>query len=99
MRTAWTTGDIWLRRVVELPAEKLASPLLRVFHDEDCEVFVNGVQVARLPGYTTNYTLAPVADATVLKPGRCVLAVHCHQTAGGQGIDVGIVDVQEQAGK
>jgi len=95
VRTAWTTADIWLRRIVELPAEKLTSPYVRVYHDEDCYVYVNGVRVAWLPGYTTNYVLAPISDVSVLKPGRNVLAVRCHQTEGGQGIDVGIVEVKE----
>jgi hypothetical protein len=31
----------------------------------------------------------------LLTPGaKITLAVHCHQTKGGQGVDVGLVDVE-----
>ena len=39
---------------------------------------------------------ASAQAASLLKSGQNVLAVHCHQTTGGQFIDVGLVDVQEQ---
>jgi hypothetical protein len=35
-----------------------------------------------------------VLAQALLEPGKHNLAVHCKQTAGGQYIDVGVVDVQ-----
>ena len=94
MRTDWHTSDIWLRREVEL-AQAPTSPHLMLYHDEDCEVYVNGKLVASATGYTTGYVLIPVTDPGVFQAGKNLIAVHCHQTSGGQGIDVGIVDVRD----
>ena len=90
--TAWTTPKIWIRRTFKLDAAaKEAS--LRIFHDEDAEVYVNGTRIARFSGHTGGYIDHPLdaAAVKVLKPGANLLAVHCRQTAGGQYIDAGIV--------
>ncbi len=94
--TKWTTSDVWIRRRFEFDGRSLASPRLRVHHDEDCEVFVNGVRVLALGGYTQRYDdFAPAGDLRgALKRGENVIAVHCRQTRGGQVIDAGIVDYE-----
>ena len=49
-------------------------------------------------GYVTSYQPVEIAasGAGGSSPGaKLVLAVHCHQTGGGQGIDVGLIDVVE----
>ena len=68
---------------------------LRVFHDDDVEVYLNGVLAAKLPGATSSYAYVPLsAEArAALRPGPVVIAVHAHQARGGQFIDVGIADV------
>ena len=99
VRTDWRTSDIWLRRTFELKDQKLCGPQLLVHHDEDAEVYINGKLVAKLEGYTTGYVRATAGERLLkaLKAGRNCLAVHCHQTGGGQYIDVGLVDVKEQS--
>ena len=69
-------------------------------YDEDSEVYINGVLAATVKGYTTSYVAVDISKQALaaLKPGKNTLAVHCHQTGGGQCIDVGIVEVIEADG-
>ncbi len=99
VRTEWHTSDIWLRRTIELPEGKLANPALSMHHDEDAEVYINGVLAVKTGGYTTQYEEFELTKegAAALKPGKNVIAVHCKQTIGGQYIDVGIVDLVPKA--
>jgi len=54
------------------------------------------VAAAHPKGYSTDYFNRPpnAAGIAALKPGKNLIAVHCHQTAGGQYIDVGFVQVE-----
>ena len=68
-------------------------------HDEDAEVYINGVLAGEGGRATsTDYDVGP-ADARRAarrsRPGKNVIAVHCHQTGGGQYIDVGLVELVE----
>jgi hypothetical protein len=97
--TNWNTPDIWLRREISVPAGIDHTRLqLLVYHDEDTEIYLDGELAASETGYVTSYQPVeiPAAAQAKLKPGaKFVLAVHCHQTGGGQAIDVGVIDVVE----
>ena len=95
VRTVWDTNAIWLRRDFELPAGAFTDLQLVIHHDEDAEVYLNGVLAATLRGYTTDYETSPLgAEAkAALVPGRNVIAIHCRQTGGGQYIDAGLADI------
>src|SRR5690348_15109628 len=95
VRTQWASSDIWVRRSFELPAAPLAHPYLRIHHDDDAEVYVNGTLVATLPAWTTSYAFVPLdsAAAALLHPGTNTLAIHVHQRSGGQYVDAGIDEV------
>ncbi len=104
VNTTWDTPDVWLRRHFTLNQEDLRQAVLQIHHDEDAEVYFNGILAAQAPGFVTSYDLVKInPDAlAALKPGLNVMAVHCHQTGGGQYIDVGIVvprSDKERAGR
>ena len=99
VRTTWNTDDIWVRREFEMPAGQFPNLELLVHHDEDVEVYLNGILAARASGFTAGYQPLPIGGAAraSLKPGKNTIAAHCHQTTGGQYIDLGFVTVVEQA--
>ena len=92
--TVWSTDDVWLRRAFTVPQDIGNDPQLMVYHDEDVQIYINGILAAKEPGYVNSYQPMDISKRAkaLLKPGaQITLAVHCHQTRGGQGVDVGIV--------
>jgi hypothetical protein len=94
--TPWHTDNIWLRREVDLPAGNYNDIFAWLHHDEDAEVYINGVPALRAGGFISGYDVFPLTPAgrAALKPGKNLIAVHCHQTTGGQYVDLGLVRVQ-----
>jgi hypothetical protein len=93
VKTRWESPAIWLRTVVELPAIAASDTLiLHIFHDEDCEVFINGKPLFSARGYISSYQDVVLEDAqkSLFRRGSNTIAVSCKQTGGGQGIDVGL---------
>jgi hypothetical protein len=103
VNTEWNTSDIWLRRKVEIPAGvDLREILVRMHHDENAEVYINGMRAVRIGGYTIEYEDFMVRErygTNPFKHGTNEIAVHCSQTVGGQYIDVGLVTVKEKPAK
>lgn len=94
--TDWNTKDIWLRRMVKLESVP-PNPALYVHHDEDVEVFINGKLVLKKGGFVSNYQVIPIdaENREAIRPGENLIAVYCHQTGGGQFIDVHLVDAEQ----
>ncbi|MGC8742254.1 MAG: sugar-binding domain-containing protein [Verrucomicrobiia bacterium] len=95
VRTIWNTSDIWLRKEFILDEIDINDLYLVIHHDEDVEVYINGVIAARLKGHTVRYIDEDMTDESkkALRKGKNIIAVHCHQTAGGQYIDAGIARI------
>jgi hypothetical protein len=91
IHTTWNTSDIWIRREFNFdgPTDNL---LLRLHHDEDAKIYINGLLAADVAGFVHGYgdqAIRPEALAAI-KPGKNTIAATCHQTTGGQFIDVGV---------
>jgi hypothetical protein len=90
---SWTNDDIWLRQSFDSETDHIQAASLVIFHDEDTEVYVNGQLIWKRGGYTTAYEAFGVTEALqkALRKGRNLLAVHTHQTVGGQFIDLALL--------
>lgn len=91
IKTQWNSSEIWARSsfgLKDLPT----SLTLEIYHDEDVEVYLNGVEVFRATGYVTDYKTVTLGKDAVdaLQTGRNTIAVHCKQTGGGQFLDLAL---------
>lgn len=94
--TEWNGDQIWLRRTFnpgELTDEMMKNLVLHQYHDEDVQIYLNGVLAYEADGFISGYQDVPLSDKAkaALRPdAENVLAVTCRQTTGGQYIDVGL---------
>ncbi|MBA3484739.1 MAG: beta-galactosidase [Pirellulales bacterium] len=93
--TVWDGKDIWLRRTFKLDEVPAGELYLKIHHDEDAQVYINGELVSKRRGYRGGYGLVPldVNGKSPLRAGANEIAVHCRQSEGGQFVDVGLVTV------
>jgi hypothetical protein len=94
VRTEWTERELWLRKPFPVDEPIGRSAFLRVHHDEDIVVFLNGERIETLPFYTFDYVDIPLDDSVLdlLRPGENVLAAYCRKVAFGQYCDLGLYD-------
>jgi hypothetical protein len=90
--TEWTTPEIWVRRTVKLDKKPAGEVFIRIRHDEDAEIYINGVKAASLRGFVDFYSEDSLSKEAVaaLRQGENVIAVYVKQTVGGQAIDFGL---------
>lgn len=95
--TKWDKPAIHIRRTFELK-ELPSDVIVRMHHDEDAEVWINGVRVLRATGFTVRYEEFPLSAEALkaFKKGTNVLAITCRQTSGGQYIDAGLAEFVEK---
>lgn len=96
-KTIWKSKDIWVRRSFMLTGTHFKKIFLKLQHDDNVEVYLNGEPVFSTKGWTGKYLYLPISDAVKqkLKQGKNILAVHVANTAGGAKLDAGIVQEPE----
>ncbi|WP_207532103.1 glutaminase family protein [Desertivirga arenae] len=91
VKTPWKTNDIWVRRSFDLNKISEKAVYLKLNHDDNIEVYINGKPAYSKAGWTENYAYIPV-NKKLLKTGRNIIAVHVANTAGGRWLDMGLVE-------
>jgi hypothetical protein len=92
-KTLWLTKDIWLRRKFTLTDLNINRLFLKLYHDDNVEVYLNGEEVYSHVGWVSDFKQIPIDGfKDKLKVGDNVIAIHCANTAGGSYLDVGLLD-------
>ena len=100
--TRWSSNTIWLRKTIEignLSEEEIDNMTIRIFHDEDAIVYINGVLALSVSGYVTDYIKKDInanAKRAIVANGENTIAIRCTQNWGGQFIDVGLQTLKSE---
>jgi hypothetical protein len=90
VNTNWSTSDIWLRREITLPGMGVdpADACASRVHDEEVEIYFDGVLAARAGGFVTDYEAMEISARLGGCSGRgrrwswrCIVT----RTAAGRG--------------
>ncbi len=92
-KTSWATPDIWLRQEFDYDGKPFDQAMLVIHYDNATEVYVNGKRIWHGTSWNDRYAGFDVMQRLkpVLVPGRNTIAVHTHQDAGGQFIDLALL--------
>ncbi|WP_413669449.1 glutaminase domain-containing protein [Mucilaginibacter sp. Mucisp86] len=92
IKTLWKSDDIWVRRTFNPNSVSAINELfLKLNHDDNVEVFLNGTRVYEKKGWTSSFQYYPV-NKSALNAGQNVIAIHLANSAGGRFLDFGLVD-------
>ncbi|ARS41127.1 glutaminase [Sphingobacteriaceae bacterium GW460-11-11-14-LB5] len=90
-KTKWNSDDLYFRRTFDITHVSATKKYLKLNHDDNVIVYLNGKVIYKKNGWVSDYIYLPIEDG-ILKTGKNVLAIHCKNTAGGRHLDAGIVE-------
>lgn len=87
--THWDSKNLWTRRTFDLKQVPSEPVFLKLQHDDNVEVYLNGEQIYSHKGWIHKFEY--ISLKSKLKAGKNVLAIHVANTAGGAFLDAGLV--------
>ena len=89
--THWVSKNLWVRRTFTLDKTDFNKLFLKINHDDNIEVFLNGESIYNYKGWFGKFQYFPIdAMKSKLKKEKNVLAIHIENTAGGAYLDAGL---------
>ncbi|SEB17982.1 glutaminase family protein [Pedobacter hartonius] len=88
--TQWKTSDLWTRRTFNLTTTDFNNLKLKIMHDDDTEVYLNGEKIYSCTCFNGKFINVPV-DNKILRKGQNILAIHVKNNVGGQWLDAGLI--------
>lgn len=102
--TPWETSEIYLRKkfyVGSLTDSEIENLFLKICHDDDVTVYINGIVAFSTEGSTAQYLRKEIKDAakrSIKQNAENIIAVKCIEKGGQQYIDVGIQTYVQSTG-
>lgn len=93
-KTKWLTKDLWIRRSFNMSSNNLNKLFLKLRHDDDVEVYLNGEEIFKTTGATGKFIYLLLSDtiSKKLKSATNLLAMHVVNTGGAAWLDAGFVE-------
>lgn len=88
--TQWKTKDLWVRRTFNLSNADFKNVSLKIMHDDDVEVYLNGKQIYACECFNGKFINVPVPAGSLIK-GQNILSMHVKNNVGGQWLDAGLI--------
>lgn len=91
--TVWNSKNLWVRRTFDLKDLNLNKLFLKLRHDDNVQVYLNGEKVYQVTGWKHKFAYVEIEKAVIrkLKNKNNVLAIHIENNGGGQWLDAGLV--------
>lgn len=93
INTVWESSHLWVRKEFVLDEDVLDKKVFIEFsHDDDVEIYVNGIEVVRVYDKCQDNIFKEINDEAhrSLRKGNNVITAYCHNRGGDAYLDFGV---------